>query len=292
MLSNSPFTNLHEIHQDAVGFCLICSAVNKQQLIQQIRQKKSYLCTGLDTQMEKLPSVIPQNGQGLVDFNRNIIDATSPFSVAYKINTAFYEQYGKLGWEWMEETLNHLPNDTLKIADAKRGDIGNTSSMYAKAFFDTLNFDAITVAPYMGEDSLRPFLEFENKWVICLALTSNAGHADFQLGEYEGKKLYERVIETVCKWGNEDNLMFVVGATRAQLVQEIRAMIPNHFLLVPGVGAQGGSLKDITEAAANPDVGLLVNSSRGILYASSGDDYREAAAAEAQKLALEMASFL
>lgn len=275
-----------------MGFCLICSAVNKQQLIQQIRQKKSYLCTGLDTQMEKLPSVIPQNGQGLVDFNRNIIDATSPFSVAYKINTAFYEQYGKLGWEWMEETLNHLPNDTLKIADAKRGDIGNTSSMYAKAFFDTLNFDAITVAPYMGEDSLRPFLEFENKWVICLALTSNAGHADFQLGEYEGKKLYERVIETVCKWGNEDNLMFVVGATRAQLVQEIRAMIPNHFLLVPGVGAQGGSLKDITEAAANPDVGLLVNSSRGILYASSGDDYREAAAAEAQKLALEMASFL
>ena len=164
--------------------------------------------------------------------------------------------------------------------------------MYAKAFFDTLNFDAITVAPYMGEDSLRPFLEFENKWVICLALTSNTGHADFQLGEYEGKKLYERVIETVCKWGNEDNLMFVVGATRAQLVQEIRAMIPNHFLLVPGVGAQGGSLKDITEAAANPDVGLLVNSSRGILYASSGDDYREAAAAEAQKLALEMASFL
>jgi orotidine-5'-phosphate decarboxylase len=275
-----------------VGFCLICSAVNKQQLIKQIRQKKSYLCTGLDTQMEKLPSVIPQNGQGLVDFNRNIIDATSPFSVAYKINTAFYEQYGKQGWEWMEETLNHLPNDTLKIADAKRGDIGNTSSMYAKAFFDTLNFDAITVAPYMGEDSLRPFLEFENKWVICLALTSNAGHADFQLGEYEGKKLYERVIETVCKWGNEDNLMFVVGATRAQLVQEIRAMIPNHFLLVPGVGAQGGSLKDITEAAANRDVGLLVNSSRGILYASSGDDYREAAAAEAQKLALEMASFL
>lgn len=275
-----------------MGFCLICSAVNKQQLIKQIRQKKSYLCTGLDTQMEKLPSVIPQNGQGLVDFNRNIIDATSPFSVAYKINTAFYEQYGKQGWEWMEETLNHLPNDTLKIADAKRGDIGNTSSMYAKAFFDTLNFDAITVAPYMGEDSLRPFLEFENKWVICLALTSNAGHADFQLGEYKGKKLYERVIETVCKWGNEDNLMFVVGATRAQLVQEIRAMIPNHFLLVPGVGAQGGSLKDITEAAANPDVGLLVNSSRGILYASSGDDYREAAAAEAQKLALEMASFL
>ncbi len=273
-------------------FCLICSAVNKQELIQQIRLKKSYLCTGLDTQIEKLPHVLTRDGQGLIDFNRDIIDATSNHSVAYKINTAFYEQYGKAGWEWMEETLHHLPNNTLKIADAKRGDIGNTSSMYAKAFFDTLPFDAITVAPYMGEDSLRPFLEFKDKWVICLALTSNAGHADFQLGEYEGKKLYERVIETVCKWGSEENLMFVVGATRAQLVKEIREMIPNHFLLVPGVGAQGGSLQEITEAAANEDVGLLVNSSRGILYASSEDDYKEAAAAEAQKLAAEMASYL
>jgi orotidine-5'-phosphate decarboxylase len=275
-----------------VRFCLICSAVNKQELIQQIRFKKSYLCTGLDTQIEKLPHVLTRDGQGLIDFNREIIDATSNHSVAYKINTAFYEQYGKAGWEWMEETLHHLPNNTLKIADAKRGDIGNTSSMYAKAFFDTLPFDAITVAPYMGEDSLRPFLEFKDKWVICLALTSNAGHADFQLGEYEGKKLYERVIETVCKWGSEENLMFVVGATRAQLVKEIREMIPNHFLLVPGVGAQGGSLQEITEAAANEDVGLLVNSSRGILYASSEDDYKEAAAAEAQKLAAEMASYL
>ena len=273
-------------------FCLICSAVNKQELIQQIRLKKSYLCTGLDTQIEKLPHVLTHDGQGLIDFNREIIDATRNHSVAYKINTAFYEQYGKAGWEWMEETLHHLPNNTLKIADAKRGDIGNTSSMYAKAFFDTLPFDAITVAPYMGEDSLRPFLEFKDKWVICLALTSNAGHADFQLGEYEGKKLYERVIETVCKWGSEENLMFVVGATRAQLVKEIREMIPNHFLLVPGVGAQGGSLQEITEAAANEDVGLLVNSSRGILYASSEDDYKEAAAAEAQKLAAEMASYL
>jgi orotidine-5'-phosphate decarboxylase len=275
-----------------VRFCLICSAVNKQELIQQIRLKKSYLCTGLDTQIEKLPHVLTRDGQGLIDFNREIIDATSNHSVAYKINTAFYEQYGKAGWEWMEETLHHLPNNTLKIADAKRGDIGNTSSMYAKAFFDTLPFDAITVAPYMGEDSLRPFLEFKDKWVICLALTSNAGHADFQLGEYEGKKLYERVIETVCKWGSEENLMFVVGATRAQLVKEIREMIPNHFLLVPGVGAQGGSLQEITEAAANEDVGLLVNSSRGILYASSEDDYKEAAAAEAQRLAAEMASYL
>lgn len=273
-------------------FCLICTAVKKQELIQQIRLKKSYLCTGLDTQMEKLPHVLTRDGKGLVDFNRNIIDATKDYSVAYKINTAFYEQYGKAGWEWMEETLHHLPNNTLKIADAKRGDIGNTSSMYAKAFFDTLPFDAITVAPYMGEDSLRPFLEFKDKWVICLALTSNGGHADFQLGEYEGKKLYERVIETVCKWGSEENLMFVVGATRAELVREIRGMIPEHFLLVPGVGAQGGSLKDITESAANEDVGLLVNSSRGILYASSGEDFKDAAAAEAKKLAAEMASYI
>jgi orotidine-5'-phosphate decarboxylase len=237
--------------------------------------------------MEKLPHVLTRDGKGLVDFNRNIIDATKDYSVAYKINTAFYEQYGKAGWEWMEETLHHLPNNTLKIADAKRGDIGNTSSMYAKAFFDTLPFDA-----YMGEDSLRPFLEFKDKWVICLALTSNGGHADFQLGEYEGKKLYERVIETVCKWGSEENLMFVVGATRAELVREIRGMIPEHFLLVPGVGAQGGSLKDITESAANEDVGLLVNSSRGILYASSGEDFKDAAAAEAKKLAAEMASYI
>jgi orotidine-5'-phosphate decarboxylase len=266
--------------------------VNKQELIQQIRSKKSYLCTGLDTQMEKLPLCLPKTGDGLVKFNRDIIDATAEQSVAYKINTAFYEQYGKAGWEWMEETLLHLPKNTLKIADAKRGDIGNTSSMYAKAFFETLPFDAITVAPYMGEDSLRPFLEFKNKWVICLALTSNAGHADFQLGEYEGKKLYERVIETVCKWGSEENLMFVVGATRAEMVQQIRAMIPEHFLLVPGVGAQGGSLVDITKVAANADLGLLVNSSRGILYASDKDDYAEAANSEARKLASEMALYV
>ena len=242
--------------------------------------------------MEKLPLCLPKTGDGLVKVNRDIIDATAEQSVAYKINTAFYEQYGKAGWEWMEETLLHLPQNTLKIADAKRGDIGNTSSMYAKAFFETLPFDAITVAPYMGEDSLRPFLEFKNKWVICLALTSNAGHADFQLGEYEGKKLYERVIETVCKWGSEENLMFVVGATRAEMVQQIRAMIPEHFLLVPGVGAQGGSLVDITKAAANADLGLLVNSSRGILYASDKDDYAEAANSEARKLASEMALYV
>jgi orotidine-5'-phosphate decarboxylase len=286
------YTNLRENDQLAESNCLICTIVNKQKLVQEILSKRSYLCTGLDTQIEKLPKGLERNGNGLMQFNRDIIDATKAHSVAYKVNTAFYEQYGKQGWEWMEETLQYLPNDTLKIADAKRGDIGNTSSMYAKAFFETLPFDAITVAPYMGEDSLRPFLEFKDKWVICLALTSNAGHADFQLGEYEGMKLYERVIETVCKWGSEENLMFVVGATRAEMVGEIRKMIPNHFLLVPGVGAQGGSLADITEAAANKEVGLLVNSSRGILYASEGEDYAEAAAIEAKKLAQEMSGLI
>ena len=206
-------------------------------------RKRSYLCTGLDTDLEKLPQDISRDMRGLVQFNRDIIAYTSPYSVAYKVNTAFYEQYGAKGWEAMAETLELIPGDTLAIADAKRGDIGNTSSMYARAFFDELQFDAITVAPYMGEDSIRPFLEFKDKWIICLALTSNPGSKDFQYGEYEGKKLYERVIETVCRWGSEDNLMFVVGATRAEQLLDIRSIIPKHFLLVPGVGAQGGNLQ-------------------------------------------------
>lgn len=268
--------------------------MNRTELFSQISQKRSYLCTGLDTQIEKLPQGISRDLRGVVEFNRRVVQATEAHSVSYKINTAFYEQYGPAGWSAMEETLTHLPENSFRIADAKRGDIGNTSSMYAKAFFEALPFDAVTVAPYMGEDSLRPFLEFENKWIICLALTSNPGHADFQLGEYEGKKLYERVIETVCKWGNPDNLMFVVGATRASLVGDIRSLIPEHYLLVPGVGAQGGSLHDISKAGfiaeANP--GLLVNSSRGILYASSGEDFAEAAGREASKLAGEMADLM
>lgn len=235
---------------------------------------------------------LPKNGNGLLAFNRQIIDATMPFSVAYKINTAFYEQYGSQGWAWMEETLAAVPETTFRIADAKRGDIGNTSSMYAKAFFETLNFDAITVAPYMGEDSLRPFLEFANKWIICLALTSNSGHANFQILEYAQKKLYETVIETVCKWGNEQNLMFVVGATRAADVSHIRTMIPNHFLLVPGVGAQGGSLTDVSKAGLTQDCGLLINSSRGIIYASDNEDFATAAGNEAYKIQQEMKNLL
>lgn len=268
--------------------------MKKADIIREIQAKRSYLCTGLDTEMGKLPQGIERTGKGLLEFNKNIVEATAEHSVAYKINTAFYEQYGVEGWRWMEETLSYLPSNTLKIADAKRGDIGNTSTMYARAFFDAMNFDAITVSPYMGEDSLRPFLEFENKFVICLALTSNAGHSDFQTLKVESEelKLYERVINTVSKWGNPDQLMFVVGATRAELVGEIRKLIPDHFLLVPGVGAQGGSLSDITHAAANQEVGLLVNSSRGILYASQGEDYAEAAGVEAAKLASEMSGLM
>lgn len=270
------------------------SIVKKADIIREIQAKRSYLCTGLDTEMGKLPQGIERTGKGLLEFNKNIVECTAEHSVAYKINTAFYEQYGVEGWRWMEETLSYLPSNTFKIADAKRGDIGNTSTMYARAFFDAMNFDAITVSPYMGEDSLRPFLEFENKFVICLALTSNAGHSDFQTLKVESEelKLYERVINTVSKWGNPDQLMFVVGATRAELVGEIRKLIPDHFLLVPGVGAQGGSLSDITHAAANQEVGLLVNSSRGILYASQGEDYANAAGVEAAKLASEMSGLM
>ncbi len=270
------------------------SIVKKADIIREIQAKRSYLCTGLDTEMGKLPQGIERTGKGLLEFNKNIVECTAEHSVAYKINTAFYEQYGVEGWRWMEETLSYLPSNTFKIADAKRGDIGNTSTMYARAFFDAMKFDAITVSPYKGEDSLRPFLEFENKFVICLALTSNAGHSDFQTLKVESEelKLYERVINTVSKWGNPDQLMFVVGATRAELVGEIRKLIPDHFLLVPGVGAQGGSLSDITHAAANQEVGLLVNSSRGILYASQGEDYADAAGVEAAKLASEMSGLM
>ncbi len=264
--------------------------LNRNKLIQRIKTIQSYLCTGLDTEMGKLPLHMAKNGENLVEFNRKIIEATLPFSAAYKINTAFYEQYGSKGWAWMEETLAHIPDSVFSIADAKRGDIGNTSNMYARAFFDTLNFDAVTVAPYMGEDSLRPFLEFENKWIICLALTSNPGHADFQkLNTEKEKKLYETVIETVCKWGNPDNLMFVVGATLPEDIGHVRSLIPDHFLLVPGVGAQGGSLSEVSKYGLNNDCGLLVNSSRGIIYASNGEDYAEAAATEANKLQKEMA---
>lgn len=251
------------------------------------------MCTGLDTEMGKLPKHLPKNASGFLQFNREIVSATEAYSVSYKINTAFYEQYGYEGWQWMEETLSYLPEETFKIADAKRGDIGNTSSMYARAFFERMNFDAITVSPYMGEDSLRPFLEFTDKTIICLALTSNPGHKNFQvMTDSEGTAVFERVLETVAKWGNPDQLMFVAGGTHQDILKRVRKQVPEHFLLVPGIGAQGGSLTEVVTHAGTSDIGLLVNSSRGIIYASQEEDFAEAAGKAASELASEMNGFV
>ncbi len=250
------------------------------------------LCVGLDTDMDKLPDTIEKSMDGMLQFNKAIIEATEQYAVCYKINTAFYEQYGAKGWECMDATLKSIPANCLTIADAKRGDIGNTSSMYARAFFKAMDFDAITVAPYMGEDSLKPFFEFEGKWVICLGLTSNVGSKDFQSLTVNGKKLYEQVIETVSHWGSADNLMFVTGATKASDLKGIRQIVPDHFLLVPGVGAQGGSVADVCSNAVTSEGGLLINASRSILYASKGADFASAAAMEAKNLQEEMAKFL
>jgi orotidine-5'-phosphate decarboxylase len=263
--------------------------MNREELIAQIKAKKSMLCVGLDTDMDKLPEGLERSMKGMVEFNRNIIEATHQYAVAYKVNTAFYEQYGSEGWACMEETLNLIPKDCFTIADAKRGDIGNTSSMYARAFFKRLNFDSITVAPYMGEDSLSPFFAFEGKWVICLGLTSNAGSKDFQILESEGQKIYQHVMHKVSQWGNPENLMFVTGATKASDLTQLRESFPQHFFLVPGVGAQGGTVHDVCEAAMSDFGGLLINASRSILYASSGTDYIEKAEAEAKSLQMQCA---
>lgn len=258
-------------------------------LIEEIKKKRSFLCVGLDTALDKLPEHFKGNPNAIFEFNKQIIDATKDLCVSYKINTAFYEALGTKGWEAMEQTVNYIPNTHFKIADAKRGDIGNTSSQYAKAFFETLNFDAITVAPYMGEDSIRPFLEYENKWTIVLGLTSNKGASDFEmlkvLHEDNNQQLflYEKVFTTISKWGNINNLMFVAGATQAKELSNIRKMIPEHFLLVPGVGFQGGSLSEVAKYGMNRACGLLVNASRAIIYA--GDD--EHFAAEARAIALQ-----
>ena len=244
--------------------------MNQQQLIHQIFNKKSFLCVGLDTELKKIPKHLQINKNAILDFNKSIIDATKNYCVSYKINTAFYEAIGTKGWEIMEETLHYIPDSHFKIADAKRGDIGNTSAQYAKAFFETLPFDAITVAPYMGEDSIRPFLEYENKTTIVLGLTSNAGAQDFEMLKTGNEFMFEKVISTVSKWGTTNNLMFVVGATQAEQLKYIRTLIPEHFLLIPGVGFQGGSLQDVVKYGLNDKVGLLVNASRAIIYA--GDD--------------------
>jgi orotidine-5'-phosphate decarboxylase len=275
--------------------------MTRQQLIEQINQKQSYLCVGLDTDLTKIPKHLQSHTDAMFEFNKAIIDATLPHCVSYKINTAFYEAMGVKGWEVMERTVNYIPDTHFKIADAKRGDIGNTSTQYARAFFEAMNFDAVTVAPYMGEDSVRPFLEYEGKWAIVLGLTSNKGANDFELKQLISENgeehlraefLYERVLRTVAKWGSPDNLMFVVGATQPEEFVNIRSIIPDHFLLVPGVGAQGGSLKDISEKAMNSDCGLLVNASRAVIYASGKEDFATEAKAIAEQYQFEMKSYL
>ena len=267
--------------------------MNKNELIYQIKKKQSFLCIGLDSDIKKIPTHLLKIADPIFEFNKQIIDATKDLCVAYKPNIAFYESMGVHGWNSLQKTLNYIPNDIFTIADAKRGDIGNTSNMYAKTFFENMNFDAVTVAPYMGSDSVTPFLKYKGKWAIVLALTSNEGGLDFQKIENQnGKQLFKQVIETSSKWGSEQNMMYVVGATRTEQLSEIREIIPNHFLLIPGVGVQGGNLQDVVQYSMNKDCGLLVNSSRGIIYAGDGADFSEKARIEAQKLQEEMAVLL
>ena len=288
--------------------------MTRRQLIQQIQQKKSYLCVGLDTDITKMPKHLQSHPDAVFEFNKQIIDATQDLCVAYKINTAFYEAMGLKGWQAMEKTVTYIPKEQFIIADAKRGDIGNTSSQYAKAFFETLNFDAITVAPYMGEDSVKPFLAFENKWAIVLGLTSNAGSKDFEqlrlvrkdtnqggsgdTNQGGGEFLYETVLKKVSNWGTTNNLMFVIGATKASDLEGIRKIIPDHFLLVPGVGFQGGSLEEVSkygmikDASTTPQCGLLVNVSRAIIYAGEKEDFASEARTIAQQYQSEMAGYL
>jgi orotidine-5'-phosphate decarboxylase len=267
------------------------TTMTTQQLQTQIQTKKSFLCVGLDVDLEKIPQHLLKLEDPIFEFNKAIIDATHDLVVSYKPNTAFYEAYGIKGWMSLQKTINYINEnypDIFTIADAKRGDIGNTSSMYAKAFFEDLNFDSVTVAPYMGKDSVEPFLAFENKHTIMLALTSNEGAFDFQTLNVDGKELYKQVLETSKTWKNSENLMYVVGATKAEYFTEIRKIVPDSFLLVPGVGAQGGSLAEVCKYGMNANVGLLINSSRGIIYASNGTDFAEKAREEALKMQKEM----
>ena len=262
-----------------------------QQLTEQIIKKKSFLCIGLDVDLNKIPQHLLQTEDPIFEFNKAIIDATHHLCVSYKPNTAFYEAYGLKGWKALEKTINYLNKnhpEIFTIADAKRGDIGNTSTMYAKAFFEDLAFDSVTVAPYMGKDSVEPFLAFKDKHTIMLALTSNQGAFDFQTKLVDGKELYKQVLETSKSWNNSENLMYVVGATKAEYFADIRKIIPSSFLLVPGVGAQGGNLQDVCKYGMSKNVGLLINSSRGIIYASQNDDFAQAAAAKAKDLQQQM----
>lgn len=276
--------------------------MNRKELISQIQKKKSFLCIGLDSDITKLPKHLLTLKDPVFEFNKQIIDATHSYCVAYKPNTAFYESLGTSGWESLEKTITYLNvnhPEIFTIADAKRGDIGNTSQLYAKAFFEKLNFDSVTVAPYMGEDSVTPFLSYKDKWVILLALTSNKGALDFQLSpvseeanSHKLTPLYQKVLSHSSKWGNTENMMYVAGATRPEMLAEIRKIIPDHFLLVPGVGAQGGSLSEVVKYGMNKECGLLVNASRSIIFASSDKDFAQKAANEAKKINLEMKVFL
>ncbi len=268
--------------------------MNRKKLVSQIRKKNSFLCIGLDTDIQKIPKHLLKFEDPIFEFNKQIIEATHDLCVAYKPNLAFYESLGSEGLKSLEKTIEIIPNDIFTIADAKRGDIGNTSTLYARAFFEKMNFDSVTVAPYMGKDSISPFLGFEDKWVIVLALTSNEGSNDFQqlaTGGFE-VPLYEVVMKKCMEWGTDENMMFVVGATRANDFENVRRIAPNHFFLVPGVGAQGGDLKSIAEIGMNADCGLLINSSRQIIYASNGENFAEKAREEALKLQIEMKSLL
>ncbi len=279
----------------------VYKTMNREELFENIKRKNSFLCVGLDTDVNKIPEFLfdreSDDYDPVFEFNKSIVDATADLCVAYKPNLAFYESLGVAGWISLEKTIDYIRTnypDQFIIADAKRGDIGNTSAMYAQSFFDGLGVDAVTVAPYMGEDSVTPFLKHEGKWVILLALTSNKGAFDFQFTENkeDGDKLYEKVLKTSQKWANEDAMMYVVGATKAEMLSDIRKIIPNHFLLVPGIGAQGGSLEEVVKHGMNSQCGLLVNSSRGIIYASNGEDYAEKAREAAKTVQLQMAEYL
>ncbi|RPE09323.1 orotidine-5'-phosphate decarboxylase [Chitinophaga lutea] len=266
--------------------------MNRQDLVQLIRERKSYLCIGLDTDIQKIPKHLLSHADPIFAFNKAIIDATKDLCVSYKINTAFYECQGIRGWESLQRTVEYIPDDIFTIADAKRGDIGNTSTYYAKTFFETYGFDSVTVAPYMGRDSVEPFLAFPGKWAIVLGLTSNEGSKDFQQTKIGERFLYEQVMQTTASWGSADNTMFVVGATQSAAVADIRKLLPDHFFLVPGVGAQGGSLKEISEKGLNKDVGLLVNASRAVIYAGNGEDFADDARKAAQAYQREMSQYL
>lgn len=270
--------------------------MNRQELVANIRRKESFLCVGLDTDIKKIPEHLLQEEDPIFAFNKAIIDATAPYCIAYKPNVAFYECGGLKGWMAFEKTIKYIQEnypDQFIIADAKRGDIGNTSAMYARAFFEEMNIDSLTVAPYMGEDSVTPFLTYKDKWVILLALTSNKGSHDFQLTEDEGgERLFEKVLKRSQQWAGADQMMYVVGATQGKLFEDIRRIVPNHFLLVPGVGAQGGSLEEVCRYGMNEDCGLIVNSSRGIIFASNGTDFAAVAGEKAKEMQQQMAALL